>query len=337
MPESVLNWGIQIILSLQSLGDALVGPMNLFTFLGNEDFYLLLFPFLYWCVECQLGIRMGVYLVLSIGMNELLKVGFHDPRPYWYDAQVRLLTGAEFSFGIPSGHAQNSVVIWSGLAAQIRRGWAWGGAVLLALLIGFSRIYLGVHFPTDVFLGWGLGGLVLLLAISLEKPILEGFRKYAPTSRMMIYFALALGFILADAVVIQAVNSGFAIPVEWVENARRAAPNEALIAPLSLSGMVTIMAAAFGFLAGVEWLNGRGGFNTQGTWLTRAGRFAIGIIGVMVLRYGLDAVFSLIAEDLSLLGYVLRFVRYGTIGFWMSALAPLLFIRLKLASPAHAS
>ncbi|NJN44599.1 MAG: phosphatase PAP2 family protein [Anaerolineae bacterium] len=122
MSESVLDWGIQFILTLQNLGDWLVEPMNFFTFLGNEDFYLLLFPFLYWCVEASIGIRMGVYLVLSIGINELFKASFHDPRPYWYDAQVRLLTGPEFSFGVPSGHAQNGVVIWSGLAAHFERG-----------------------------------------------------------------------------------------------------------------------------------------------------------------------------------------------------------------------
>lgn len=330
MPETVLDWGIQFILSLQTLGDWLIGPMNSFTFLGNEDFYLLLFPLLYWCVESHLGIRIGVYLILSIGLNELFKAGFHDPRPYWYDGRVKLLTGAEYSFGIPSGHAQNGVVIWSGLATQIRQGWAWALAIFLALGIGFSRVFLGVHFPTDVLLGWFLGILVLVLAVWLEKPVVEAFRKYGPWQKVGILFALSLAFILVNVVVIRTVNASFSVPVVWQENASVAAPDEP-IAPLTPSGMVTIMASAFGFLAGVIWLAPRGGFNSGGPWMLRAARFLVGIVGVLALRYGLDAVFSLLADDFSTLGYALRYLRYVTIGFWMSALAPMMFVRLKLA------
>jgi len=329
MPESILNWGIQLILSLQSLSDWLVGPMEAFTFLGNEDFFLLLFPFLYWCIDSRLGIRIGVYLVISLGLNTLLKAAWHAPRPYWFDPRVKLLTGAESSFGIPSGHAQNSVVIWSGIAAQSRRGWGWTVAVVLAFLIGFSRIYLGVHFPTDVLTGWVLGVVVLALAIWLEKPVMDWIRKFGAWEKVSIFFALSLGFILLNVLIIQSVNGSFTVPAAWVETAGLVA--EEPIAPLSPSGMITTMAAAFGFISGVVWLETRGGFDARGTWWVRAGRLLVGLAGVLGLRYGLDAVFDLIAVDESLLGYILRYIRYGTIGFWMAALAPLVFIRLKLA------
>ena len=330
MPESILNWGIELILSLQNLGDWLTGPMNVFTFLGNEDFFLLLFPFLYWCIETQVGIRLGVYLVLNIGLNELIKAGFHDPRPYWFDSRVRLLTGGEFSFGIPSGHAQNGVVIWSGLAAQIRRGWAWGIAVVLASFIGFSRIYLGVHFPTDVFAGWFLGAVVLILAILLEKPVLAWLGRFGMWQKIGFFFALSLVFIFLNGLIIQGVNNSFTVPALWLQNASRVTPEEP-IAPLSLIGMITIIASGFGFTSGFIWLETRGGFDTQGTWLVRAGRFVVGIVGVLALRYGLDILFSF-AADVSTLGYTLRYIRYGVIGFWIAALAPVIFIQLKLAS-----
>lgn len=335
MPASVLDWGVQLILSLQHLGDWLVGVMNAFTFLGNEDFFLLLFPFLYWCVEAQVGLRIGTYLILSISFHELFKAGFHGPRPYWFNDQVRLLTGAESSFGIPSAHSGNSVVIWAGLASQIKRRWAWGVAIFLALFVGFSRIYLGVHFPTDVLFGWILGALILALALGLEKPVLAWLRSFRPGQRVAMYFCLSLAFILANVWIVQTVSHSFSVPETWVQNARLAAPEADPIAPFSLGGMVTIMAAAFGFLAGVEWLALRGGFDTRGDWGLRAGRFFIGIVGVMVLRYGLDAVFSLLADDLTPFGYILRYIRYATIGFWMAALAPVLFIRFKLATKAR--
>ncbi len=331
MPESVLDWGIQFVLSLQLLGDWLIGPMNAFTFLGNEDFFLLLFPFLYWCVESALGIRMGIYLILSIGVNSLFKSLFHDPRPYWYDARVELLTGAEASFGLPSGHAQNSMVIWGGLATQLRRRWVWGIAIALAFLVGVSRMYLGPHFPTDVVAGWLLGILVIFLALRLEKPVVQWIKKFGGWQKVGVYFALSLAFILLNALIVQGVSQSFTIPESWAQTASADAPDDP-IAPFSLSGMVTIMAAAFGFLSGLTWLETRGGFDSRGTWTARAGRFLVGIVGVMVLRYGLDFVFGMLAPvDESVLGYVLRYVRYGTIGFWMAALAPLVFIRLKLA------
>jgi hypothetical protein len=178
-----------------------------------------------------------------------------------------------------------------------------------------------------------LGILILVLAIRLEKPVLNWLRKIGTWQIIGVMFVLSLVFILVNALVIQGVSTSFSLPTLWVENSSRASPTEP-IAPLSLRAMVTIMGSAFGFVSGVVWFGTRGGFDVSGTWFVRAGRFAVGIVGVMAIRYGLDAVFSLIADDLSTLGYVLRYVRYGTIGLWISALAPILFIRLKLASQA---
>jgi membrane-associated phospholipid phosphatase len=114
--------------------------MGFFTFLGQEDFFFLVMPALLWCVDSQLGLRVGVYLALSAGMNSLFKFAFHAPRPYWVDGGVRLLGGAESSFGMPSGHAQNAVVVWGMLAAHLRRKWGWVVAGLLIFFIGVSRI-----------------------------------------------------------------------------------------------------------------------------------------------------------------------------------------------------
>jgi hypothetical protein len=60
-------------------------------------------------------------------------------------------------------------------------------------------------------------------------------------------------------------------------------------------------------------------------------RYALGLVGVFAFYLGLDVLFALIAADDSVLGLILRYVRYGTVTFWAIFLAPWLFLKLKLA------
>jgi hypothetical protein len=86
----------------------------------------------------------------------------------------------------------------------------------------------------------------------------------------------------------------------------------------------------------VAWLSRRGGFKTSGVWWKLILRFLVGVIGVLIFYLGLDFLFGLIAPDAeAVLPFVLRFVRYTFVGAWVSAGAPWLFIRLKLAKPEN--
>ena len=158
--ETILQGGINFILAFQALGSWLALPMTFFTSLGSQEFFLLVFPALYWSINADLGARAGAILLFTGGLNEMLKLAFHGPRPYWVSAQVKAMA-SEPTFGVPSGHAQMAVVIWGTLASYIKRPWAWAIAIVLILMIGLSRLYLGVHFPQDVLFGWLLGALTL--------------------------------------------------------------------------------------------------------------------------------------------------------------------------------
>jgi undecaprenyl-diphosphatase len=95
----------------------------------------------------------------SEALNQILKLVFHRTRP---QAFFGLTSPANYSF--PSGHAITACCFWGVLAAILaarsRSGWVkaglWTSASILAALVGFSRVYLGVHYPTDVLAGYAL-------------------------------------------------------------------------------------------------------------------------------------------------------------------------------------
>jgi len=330
MSETVLEWGIQLVLALQGIGDWLIGPMNAITATGYVEFYLLVLPALYWCLDSELGIRVGIGLLTSVPLNSALKIAFHGPRPYWIAPQVRLLGGAETSFGLPSGHAQHATVLWGTIGAALRRWWGILATVTLILLIGFSRAYLGVHLPTDVLVGWAVGALWLGLLLGLEAPVRAWLARAGATWQTAIAFAVSLISVLAGVLTAQAVQSSWSLPDAWVENAALQAPDDP-IDPLSADDLILSAGAFFGLACGAIWFYARRGFDVRGSWIARVGRYLIGGIGVLVLWQGLGALFDLLAADATPAGYVLRYVRYALIGAWISVFAPLIFIRLGLA------
>ena len=69
-------------LYLQSFGKWLATIMQVFTFFGEEDFFLIAMPVIYWCVDAALGLRVAVALILGNSLNGILKLLFHAPRPF---------------------------------------------------------------------------------------------------------------------------------------------------------------------------------------------------------------------------------------------------------------
>lgn len=117
--------------------------------------------------------RDAALLILGIGgsglLDIVLKLHFRRVRP---DVPWALAT--EHSFSFPSGHSVGAVVLyglltyllWSHLRDALQRIAVIAGALLLVAGIGGSRVYLGVHFPTDIAAGYGVGLLWLLPLIS---------------------------------------------------------------------------------------------------------------------------------------------------------------------------
>ncbi len=321
--DFLIPFGVNWIIAIQSLGAWLEVPMKFFSFLGTENFFLLILPLIYWCIDANLGIRVGFILLTSNFVNEIFKLMFAGPRPYWVSAKV-IPFSAESSFGVPSGHAQNAVGVWGMIASGVRKRWAWGIAIALAFLIGFSRWYLGVHFPHDVFLGWLLGGILLWAFMQFWNPVEAWLKHQNLGAQIFIAFIVSLIVIVLGAVSVGRLD-GYTFPAEWRDNALRAG---SLPAPVSIESFITSAGTLFGLAAGVAWLAARGGYQASGPVEKRALRFVVGLIGVMILWRGL-ALF--LPDNADLISYIFRYLRYTLVGFWVSGGAPWLFFRFKLA------
>ena len=317
--QTILDFGVRIVVALQGLGGWLTSPMKLFSFIGTEEFFMLILPILYWCVDSLLGVRVAILLMLSTNLNAAFKLAFHGPRPYWYSPSVQGLA-TETSFGNPSNHAQSAIVVWSILASALKKWWGWLVAALLIFFISISRLYLGVHFPHDVLIGWLIGGLILWLVFRFWDPII------AWVKRLNIGWQILAAFLTSLAVILLPL-----IPYTWLKVTDwQPSQSWAIYASqaFSLEGIFSSAGIIFGMLAGLAWLAHRGGFQTKGVWWRLVLRFLFGIAGVFAIRYGLKFIFP---EGETVLAYFLRYLRYTLIGFWVSAAAPWAFIRLKLS------
>jgi len=323
--DTALLWGLPVIAWLQGLGTFLVTPMKLLSFLGTEEFFLLVMPGMVWCVDASLGLRMGLVLLTSASFNSLLKVAVGWPRPYWVSDRVTAYA-FESSYGLPSGHAQNSMALWGRMAAGLRRrAWVIGLGVLI-FLISLSRLYLGVHFPSDVLAGWIVGGIVLALFLWLEKPV-GAWIGHQPLGLQLLIPLLAALVIIGKGVWVSAATADRLVPQDWVTRTTAAFLDEPPIDPQAVD-VVSSAGTLFGLGAGAVLLRRWGKFKATGSVWQRVARFAIGLVGVLLIYFGLRMILP-VGEGV--LPQTLRFVRYALVGLWVAYLAPWVFVRLKLA------
>ncbi len=296
---------------------------------GEETVYIALIPFIYWCLHRELGLRLLAAIALSNFSNGLLKWALHSPRPYWYSDLIRPIAH-ENSFCPPSGHAQNAMTFWpligGGLAQAMRKPWPWIVFFGLAALVSFSRIYLGVHFPHSVLLGWFFG---LILFFLFWKGSAAFERWYYPKP-LWFHGLFAAGVAAIMLIVMELVHgavAGFVLPGEWIENASRG-PGFDGLSPFERKNYFGFAGVLAGVLFAAPLARRSAHFSVEGAWLVRLLRYALGAASVVVILYGPSILLRDLPEGAA---YALRFVRYFLTVLWAVWLWPLLFLRLGLA------
>jgi membrane-associated phospholipid phosphatase len=323
--QAWIDSGIGLIIAIQSWGSWLNAPMQFFSQLGTEDFFFIVLPLLYWSVDSALGLRVGLILATSSLFNYLGKLSFAGPRPYWVSSHVQALW-TETSFGAPSGHAQHAMSVWGTIALYSQKTWVRIICFLLIFFIGFSRIYLGSHFPHDVIFGWVFGAILLWIFFRFWEPVSAWLATKSFRQHVMISFVTSL-ILIVLGLLVTSLRSNFQVPSLWIDNALLA--NADLPAPVDTNNIFTSAGTLFGLGLGLAWIHAQGGYQADGPLMKRALRYIIGLIGVLILWMGLGEIFP---RGDSVLVYSLRFVRYTLVGFWVTGGAPWVFKHFNLTT-----
>jgi len=326
MDGSIL-WSTDLVFRFQEFAAWLHDPMEVITFFGAEDWFLLFVSLIFWSLNKRLGIDLGVLLIATGAVNTFTKCLFKHPRPFWLDPTL----GSDpiRSFSLPSGHAQTSTVLYGNLARHVGRGGIAGpsrllsviGLILFILLVSLSRIILGVHFPGDVLVGIGVG-LITLLVYVWARRALGGWLAGRTLLQHVVMATLVGGLLLGLnllALSLPVRNTG-AYALFYAEGIRTSM-NEAA----NLTGLV--IGLWIGLALEARYVR----FTVAGPAWQRTVRYLAGVLGILAIWMGLRLIFP--SEPLAL-GLALRIVRYGLTMFWAIYIWPALFVRVGLGSRA---
>ncbi len=174
------NWEIALEEWLQShLSDGVITFISQFSFLGETLLMIVVMGLFYWGLDKELGKYIGLNMLVAITFNPLVKNIFIRRRPYFESEGIDLKRLIEPSadkydiaaqgYSFPSGHSSGSATLYGSIARYKKKTLFTVLAFVLPLLVGFSRVVVGAHYPTDVFCGWAMGVLIIFLIPFLKE------------------------------------------------------------------------------------------------------------------------------------------------------------------------
>lgn len=165
----------------RTLGDFGGILAKIFTIFGEEIILIALLGFIYWCWDKEFGKIIGVNIVTALCFSTLLKNVVLRRRPYMDHESIKCLKPisseadqtdiAAQGYSFPSTHSTNSACVYTTLPFSFKHKVFKILAVVLPLVVGFSRMMLGMHYPTDVLVGWFLGALTGIGLTIVQKRI----------------------------------------------------------------------------------------------------------------------------------------------------------------------
>ena len=280
------------------------GVMSAMTQLGGEVIFIVAAVVVFWCVSKWEGYYLMTIAFCGTVLNQFLKLICRVPRPWVRDPNFTIVESARVEatgYSFPSGHTQNAIGLFGGMARWGGRRWVQLGLTALALVIAFSRMYLGVHTPADV-------GVSLVLAAALVLGLYPLMRRAQEKPRYMGY-VLAAMLVVSGAFVVFVEAYGFSADTD-AENLASGIGNA-----WKMLGAVAGMTLAW--LLDRRYIH----FETQAVWWVQVIKVAVGMALLLAIKSGLKA------PLLALLGHegLAGGVRYFLLVLVAGAVWPLVF------------
>ena len=280
------------------------GVMSAVTQLGGEVIFIVAAVVVFWCVSKWEGYYLMTIAFCGTVLNQFLKLICRVPRPWVRDPNFTIVESARAEatgYSFPSGHTQNAIGLFGGMARWGGRRWVRLGLTALALVIAFSRMYLGVHTPADV-------GVSLVLAAVLVLGLYPLMRRAQEKPRYMGY-VLAAMLVVSGAFVVFVEAYGFSADTD-AENLASGIGNA-----WKMLGAVAGMTLAW--LLDRRYIH----FETQAVWWVQVIKVAVGMALLLAIKSGLKA------PLLALLGHegLAGGVRYFLLVLVAGAVWPLAF------------
>ena len=272
------------------------------TTLGEETAFLVIALILFWCIDKYVG-----YYTLSVGFigtiaNQFLKLWFRIPRPWVLDENFTILEQAREGAGgysFPSGHTQSAVGTFGSIAATAKNKKICVAAILIAVLVAISRMYIGVHTPLDV----GVSVILAVALIFVVRPLVFKHRRIGMPVLLAAMILLAVGYLC--------FVEFYQFPAEVfaTDNYHHGLENAYTLLG-ALAGLVIV------YIVDEKWLH----FSVKAVWWAQIVKVVIGLGLVLVVKAGMKGMLNGIFGEL--LG---RSVRYGLIVIVAGILWPLSF------------
>ncbi|MBQ6588959.1 MAG: phosphatase PAP2 family protein [Butyrivibrio sp.] len=184
----------------RTLGETGVNIFSFFSTFGEEMMLILILGFLFWCYDKKAGTYVGINVMMGIVLTPLIKNVVWRRRPYFdhetikcfrpveKDADIYDIAAQGFSF--PSGHSTNSAAVYGSLARFYKKPVFTVLAFVLPFLVGFSRVVVGCHYPTDVLCGWLTGTVIVFVMPAIISRVDE---KKLWIAYLIIFLISAIG------------------------------------------------------------------------------------------------------------------------------------------------
>lgn len=243
---------LEILRHIQSIANPFFDFLfQLITMCGEQIVLISIISSIYWALDKKFGEYIAYSVLTSVLLNNAVKDIFKMKRPIGEEGIRTLREKTATGYSFPSGHTQSSASFYGAMAIYLKKKAMYIIATIMIILIGFSRLYLGVHYPKDVIVGGILGVLTSLICYKLYNRF---------ENKMLLYVITFIVFIPALT---------FAHSADFIK------------------GMGTYLGFVIGMYIEKKYVN----FSIEGSTTVKVIRVLLGILILLVLQVGLKAIF----------------------------------------------